>query len=340
MNSLSTAALPTPIALATGLDLELALANLVREIHYTKVLTDSAECAWEDLLSHLMLTNGEAVALGDRIDGLFALARRNAAAAIVQGDSLIDRLPEVSQPSTSVGRHVDIQRRRAFRAAVDAYDDAEADQFDPAVNDDAALGHAAAAAFQAMVATRAPDLRSLHEKLTIVGKADAWTADNVTSAIFADVEALARRYECDGQLVAAEPAQPPASSWNDLMARYLAAKAEEDEYERVIWGPANDREKAFTASPLYSELSEVGRANLREAHPDQFMPDQVDYEINRLQGIRCDLQSELLGVDAPDNAALKWKLEILLGDRDAICWGDNTVDPLMADVRRLLGGDV
>ena len=223
----------------------------------------------------------------------------------------------VHAPSmTSVGRHVDIQRRSAWIEAVDAYRAAEAVPVDSDTPD--TVFTAAADAFTAMVKTRAPDLRSLHEKMTIIAATDGWSATGVIHELFNDVEALARRYEIDQSV---EGRGTSGLSWDELMQAYVAAQAAEDEYAANHWDPVF--------------LPEIGSGgDLSDpAHR------AINTEMERLQSVRHDLLHELLGAEAPNNAALAWKLEWLFGDRDNICWADKTVDPVVADIRRLLGGE-
>jgi len=91
---------------------------------------------------------------------------------------------------TSVGKHTAIMRRSAWIAAVEAYKAAEAVPVDE--NTDDVIFDAAAKAYQAMVATPAPDLRAFHEKMTLIEQGGGWHTDGTIPALFTDIEAFVR----------------------------------------------------------------------------------------------------------------------------------------------------
>jgi hypothetical protein len=106
-------------------------------------------------------------------------------------DRLVQAIIELAPPKqTSVAKHVDIVRRSEWIQAVQSYRAAEDAPIDADTPD--AVFDAAGKAFIRMMETPAPDLRALHEKLTLVNDACSWTSNGVTDALFRDVERLVR----------------------------------------------------------------------------------------------------------------------------------------------------
>ena len=106
--------------------------------------------------------------------------------------------------------------------------------------------------------------------------------------------------------------------WDDLMTRYLAAKAEEDDYA------------ARVHDPMFEDNS-CADTDERRAVAD---------EMERLASIRHALMLNLVRATAPDQSALLWKLEWLLNERDSMCWSDAVLDPIQHDVRRILNREI
>ncbi|MBT2133968.1 hypothetical protein KK137_06440 [Croceibacterium sp. LX-88] len=125
--------------------------------------------------------------------------------------------------------------------------------------------------------------------------------------------------------------------WGGLMASYLAAKKAEDGYDVEVWTPAYEREKKFV------KVWGGDRRQLFEEHPEEFVPSEVDDEMERLQDVRCDLEDALVAMPAPDGEALLWKLDHLLADRNGdgcvSAWSLEFVAQTVADCRRILGDD-
>lgn len=94
-------------------------------------------------------------------------------------------------PTSSVGRHAELRRNLDWADAVAAYNAAEAAQD----SDDAI--EAAGKAFNRLLSMRAPNLRCLHEKTTIINMAGNWSAHGVADSLISDIEALARKLEID-----------------------------------------------------------------------------------------------------------------------------------------------
>ena len=179
----------------------------------------------------------------------------------------------------------------AWRSAVSTWHEAKA-----------TFGHheePEARALDAVMDVVAPDHAAMIEKLEII-KAEL-SDDYYIDSLIADARHLRDR-----------------ARWDDLMSRYLAAKAAEDDYAIRVHDPM------FEDNPC-ADTDE------RRAVAD---------EMNRLDGIRYELIHDLLGATAPNHAALLWKLEYLLTDTDGYCWSDETVAPVLGDVRRILSGGI
>lgn len=161
------------------------LDSLARHVDRTRLLLGTLDdCFGDDFLAEVKLETPATKELADRAMMLIDISRRE----IGEAASTVEACYELILPAmrSSVGRHVDIVRRRAWAAARDAYNAAEA-----APNTDEAVD-AAGEAFRYMLATPAPDMRAFHEKLALVHKANAWAADGFVEALFADVETFAR----------------------------------------------------------------------------------------------------------------------------------------------------
>ena len=118
-------------------------------------------------------------------------------------DNLIGAITEAKfrEPVTSIGRHVDIRRRSEFIDRLGAFRAANAVPMPEHADDETfnSIADPVVAALGALIRTRAPDLRALHEKLTVIREEDAFNNHGygAIDALFADIEYLARRYEID-----------------------------------------------------------------------------------------------------------------------------------------------
>lgn len=126
-----------------------------------------------------------------------------------------------------------------------------------------------------------------------------------------------------------------AREWNTLMRAYETAKAAEEEYEATTWKPEWERSEALFKSAGGS------REELVKSHPDWAVGPVINDEMERLQGVRYDLRNALMAARAPDAAALRWKLDLVLEDDGGSlqCWSSSFIAQTIADYRRLLGGE-
>lgn len=141
--------------------------------------------------------------------------------------------------------------------------------------------------------------------------------------------------------------------WHDAMHNLEEAEAAYNHFEKTVWDPVYEQEKAFElgnglvspgmgrdSTPNYHQK----RIALKEAHPDQFTPDQVHEEGERLSLAYCDAQNALMQLEAPDLYALRWKLDHILdlGDADepkggsTPSWSGRYVRQALTDITRLL----
>ena len=144
------------------------------------------------------------------------------------------------------------------------------------------------------------------------------------------------------------------AQWDKALQHLAEAETAYRHYEKTVWEPAYERELAFEeshglvapgtdprrATPDYMEK----RAALLSAHPLFAIPDDVNDEIERLSTAFADAQTALMKLEAPDQAALRWKLDhvLELEDTDSPhggsipCWTAGYVLQTIADYRRLL----
>lgn len=112
----------------------------------------------------------------------------------------------VREPASAVGKFLQVRLKDDYLAALDAYREAAKHGGDH--EDEESFVRAGRAIFQTLTAyveTRAPDLRSLHEKLCIIRDQDALGHRGVLDAVLDDVEFLTRRIEIREDLVKADP---------------------------------------------------------------------------------------------------------------------------------------
>jgi hypothetical protein len=110
------------------------------------------------------------------------------------------------------------------------------------------------------------------------------------------------------------------TAWSTMMGSYLAVKARDD---------------AFMAEHYMPHFHQ------RQADKGHVIPDDIEQAAESLGDHKGDLQDALMGMPAPDAAALMWKLDIAFRVDQ-----DGSMEPLsgwyisqtIADYRRLLGG--
>lgn len=197
-----------------------------------------------------------------------------------------------------------LQVHRATSTAVDAAEEDE--EIDKAV--DTQLN-----ALWTLIGTQAPDLEAVKIKIELAKQSGQLVdaADDITCDLDTLMGLMSR-----GHAIRSEA----AVAWDGTMARYLAAKADEEAYDAKVWHPAY-------------------KAN--EADPSTAIPDDVNTEMERLQGIRYDLRNDLMKLPAPGAEALHWKLAIVLEDDGGSiqCWSMSFLEQTIADYRRILGGE-
>ena len=113
-------------------------------------------------------------------------------------------------------------------------------------------------------------------------------------------------------------AMPSAAQWDATMRRYLDAKAATDRYLEQVWRPAYNRRSPGTHS----------------------LADRIENEAERLSDAEHAAHDMLIGMPAPNRAAVRWKLDYLLGtDHDGYnsAWSESYIRQTIADYRRLLG---
>ncbi len=118
-----------------------------------------------------------------------------------------------------------------------------------------------------------------------------------------------------------------------------------DEHERgmfanigLSWFP-NEKEKAQARASIES-LRTHRRAV--KAHADRYHVHELGERNDRLLDAWTDAQDDLIKLPAPDLAAVEWKLQYLFAlNSDGVTsgWAGRTVAPVLADVRRLSGGE-
>ena len=145
--------------------------------------------------------------------------------------------------------------------------------------------------------------------------------------------------------VPAVAAAPPATNrtiWDATMRRYLDAVARSNDYDRRVWTPAYDAERAFEKRHgiAHGQPDYWDRRKELLAKSDFAMPEDVSNEYERLITAQCTEEDALMVMPAPDGGALQWKLDKLLepeNDGGTPCWSRDYVQQTVADYRRLLG---
>lgn len=132
--------------------------------------------------------------------------------------------------------------------------------------------------------------------------------DQIASLHVIAVEALETTARLADEL-AAMLASGPDTFWDTAMQRWLAAKAEAEQFHAPYAVGAKDHTDDTAAS--------------------------ADW----LDKVACDLQTELMAMPAPHFAALRFKLDHLLEDDNGTLnpWTDSYVEQTRRDIARLLG---
>lgn len=136
----------------------------------------------------------------------------------------------------------------------------------------------------------------------------------------------------------------PSRPWDRAMQRMIEAKRATYRYDAEVWDPAFRREIEFERQHGV-DYREPGhhakRLRLIDQHGNAHcIPDAVADEQERLCDAYCNAQTELMGMPAPDRAALRWKLDLLLepdADGSTGSWSRDYIRQTVADYQRLLG---
>lgn len=102
-------------------------------------------------------------------------------------------------------------------------------------------------------------------------------------------------------------------AWANAVGRYQAARDAEDGYDRDVWMPA------------YRTDEGGGRS----------IPDDVNAEMERLMEVRHNAEDKMVGVPAPNVAAVVTKIDAYRRRWAGFEWTDEQWDPILADLRRL-----
>ena len=126
------------------------------------------------------------------------------------------------------------------------------------------------------------------------------------------------------------------------MRRLQDAIALTNDYDRRVWTPAYEAEKAFEkgrglehGKPGYWE-----RRKELLTERDYIMPEHISGEYERLVTAQCAEEDALMAMPAPDRAALRWKLDKVMepeSDGSTPCWSRDYISQTVRDYQRLLG---
>lgn len=163
--------------------------------------------------------------------------------------------------------------------------------------------------------------------------------------------AFDRDYAAYDRVYEAWHAAQPDGRDVDLTAFHMIPRAvvlrsiNPDEHEQEMfakiglsWFP-NEQEKARARASIESL-----RAHRRDvkAHAARCRVDELGERNDQMLDDWTDAQDDLMKLPAPDLAAVEWKLQYLFAlntDGETSGWAGRTVAPVLADVRRLSGGE-
>jgi hypothetical protein len=197
----------------------------------------------------------------------------------------------------------------------------------------AAVAGGVALAGEAKSAAPSPDRRAWDRTMTAYNKA---------AATFAVTDRL------HDQVYAAWRADAPTTDAIDLaefwpMTAAQVARMDPDKYERErfasgAWFPTEAEAARFRAA--VESVREYHRqiAAGEQRHGMDAISERHDADCN----VMCDLEAELMAMAAPDIAAVAWKLGRILSPDDeglTASYKHSYVQPVLADVRRLSGGE-
>lgn len=123
-------------------------------------------------------------------------------------------------------------------------------------------------------------------------------------------------------------------SWDAVMQQYIDAKVAGAKYDRSHVDPLYEAMKAeFGDFALPAEGPERERCLAwRRAHNYDAVTDQSEIYADAESSTR----GELLRMRAPDQAALRWKLDETFADGEIALWCDDIADTIREDILRLM----
>lgn len=283
------------------------IGELLSHLWRAKYLSGAVEDTFESLLAHVELADKPARLLGNRLHVFLELL--DAEISLADGYALLADGTVSWTATSSVGRHVDIQRARDWGIALAEWQAAKAvsSPENCGDNDFTQSIDARTAALFKFLETPSPHLRALHEKLIELGKFEGWELNGTPDAILADVEQLARRFEIAVQDAAPASENPP--DWQAALDEYNCARLVEK---------AHPQASARVDDPLYEALRQD---NIRV--------------FNRVQ----DALLAVMQMPAPNTEATADKLQILVDyydDADTDLLGH--IKSIVADIRDMNRG--
>ncbi|MBN9146232.1 hypothetical protein J2X73_004472 [Novosphingobium sp. 1748] len=195
---------------------------------------------------------------------------------------------------------------------------------------------------------RAPSLQALSYKIGLSQKHwETWgRPDEWLQAFQADLDSLAKpalsAASCTKPDLADNSAadETERNGWDQLFKAYQTAKAAEDTYDADVWSPTQKRQDEFEAMVgIHGYTHETGekRRALMAKFPNEYVPHDVNREIERLQGVRIDLERALMDMPAPDLDALRWKLSLQRRLSEDFVIAPEVFDMILAELDRLFG---
>jgi len=138
------------------------------------------------------------------------------------------------------------------------------------------------------------------------------------------------------------------AKWDKAMLKLADNEAAYRRFEETIWRPAYEREKTFEEDYGLVGLAKFQQHDramaLHSAHPGHIIPAEINTALDILSEAASDAETDLMKMEAPDLAALKWKLDRVLRIDDSNaedggctpCWTARYVQQTILDCARLL----
>ncbi|NKJ02875.1 hypothetical protein [Novosphingobium sp. SG707] len=129
--------------------------------------------------------------------------------------------------------------------------------------------------------------------------------------------------------------------WDQIFTVYEVAKAAEDVYDTSMWSPAQKRQDKFeelVGIHGWGREACEKRQALMEKFPNEYVPNEVNKEMERLQSIRCNLEDALMEMPSPHMDAFRWKIRFHRRMSETFETAPETFDAILSELDRLLGG--